>query len=625
MSALQKLLKKHWGFDALRPLQQQAVDAILRGKDVRVLLPTGGGKSLCYQLPAVCEPGLAIVVSPLISLMQDQVEQLKKRNVKAMHLSGSLGIRTLDERLTSAANGGYKLLYVSPERLQAEWILERFSDMQISFIAVDEAHCISQWGYDFRPSYLAIKKLRGALPDLPIMALTASATAQVLSDIEKELELRNPLDVRDSFFRTNLGIHIIETERREARCLSILKQTRGTAIIYLRSRKGTEVFAKFLRDEGIAAAAYHAGMEPEIRQEVQSQWMRNKTRVMVATTAFGMGIDKPDVRFVIHFGLPDSPESYYQEIGRAGRDGKRSQCILLYTRANVKKLSQSQFDEPDINEIRKIYTAFFSQEQIAIGAGQYAERPIHLYSFSNKYGFSSRHVHQAFSLLDRMHFVRYEDVSKRPSVFRFLAQGNELYAFFTKNPSLEPVGKAILRLYGGITTYATDISEELLSRKTGYPVKRVIKHLEILAKRNIAFYKKRYQGTTLTLLTDRVPENQLNVQAGFLKMRKEGKKRRADAMIQLAENNVQCRMQQLVAYFNESTDRQCGLCDVCKKEKNSQLAGNIIALLKQDELSIESISEKLPHTSPKKLGKLIKLLHDQGKIDISDAGVISLI
>lgn len=625
MSELNSLLKKHWGFDQLRPLQQKAVDAVLNGKDVRVLLPTGGGKSVCYQLPALSQPGLAIVVSPLISLMQDQVEQLNKRNVKAMHLSGSLGIRTLDERLTSAANGGYKLLYVSPERLQSDWIIERFSDMQISFIAVDEAHCISQWGYDFRPSYLTIKRLREALPDLPIMALTATATKQVLEDISKELELRNPIDVRDSFYRTNLGINFIETERREARCLSILKQTKGTAIIYLRSRKGTETLAKFLQDEGVTAAAYHAGMEPEARKTGQENWMRNKTRVMVATTAFGMGIDKPDVRYVIHFGLPDSPESYYQEIGRAGRDGRVSHCVLLYNQADVNNLQQSEKDEPGIQEIRNIYTAFFSQEQIAIGAGKYAERIIHLYSFSNKYGFSSRHVHQAFSLLDRMRFVKYEDVSNRPSVFRFNVRGNELYEFFIKNPSLEPIGKALLRLYGGITEYATDISEELLSRKTGYTIKRVIKHLEILAKRNIAFYRKRYNGTTLTLLTDRVPEKQLNVTPGFMKMRKQSKKRRAEAMISLADNAAVCRMQQVVTYFDEQVEKECGICDVCRKEKQSSLRADILEIVKNEQPTIDSLAEKLPQSSPKTLSKLVKQLHDQGAIEISEAGIIRLL
>jgi ATP-dependent DNA helicase RecQ len=624
MSRLNGLLKKHWGFDELRPLQQNAVDAVLAGNDVRVLLPTGGGKSVCYQLPALSQPGLAVVVSPLISLMQDQVEQLNKRKIKAMHLSGSLGVRKLDERLTSAANGGYKLLYISPERLQSDWIIERFTEMQISFIAVDEAHCISQWGYDFRPSYLTIKRLREALPKLPIMALTATATGQVLEDIEKELELRKPVDVRDSFFRSNLGINFIETERREARCLSILKQTKGTAIIYLRSRKGTETLAKFLHDEGITAAAYHAGMEPDARQKAQENWMGNHTRVMVATTAFGMGIDKPDVRYVIHFGLPDSPESYYQEIGRAGRDGFVSHCVLLYNQADLNNLQKSENDEPGIQEIRNIYTAFFSQEQIAIGAGKYAERPIHLYSFSNKYGFSSRHVHQAFSLLDRMRFVKYEDVSNRPSVFRFNVRGNELYEFFIKNPSLEPIGKALLRLYGGITEYATDISEELLSRKTGYSIKRVIKHLDILAKRNIAFYRKRYNGTTLTLLTDRVPEKQLNVTPGFMKMRKESKKRRAEAMITLAENTEVCRMQQIVAYFDEQGERKCGLCDVCRKERQSTLQANVLAILKSEEVTVESLADKLPQLSPKTLGRIVKQLHDQGAIKISEDGIIRL-
>ena len=438
--------------------------------------------------------------------------------------------------MSNAAYGDYKLLYISPERLKQDWIQERLRDMNISFVAVDEAHCISQWGYDFRPSYLELNTLRKLKPDVPFMALTATATKQVVGDISNELELRQPEIVQDTFYRTNLALHILATERKEARCLAVLKQTTGSTILYLRSRKGTEQLASFLLKSGISAAHYHAGMEPEERSAVQRQWMQNRIRVMVATTAFGMGVDKSDVRHVLHLDLPDSPESYYQEIGRAGRDGKRSNCYLFYNKADLGRLEAGWKDVPDLKEIRKIYTSYFSDQQIAIGAGKYLERPLKIYPFSAKFKFSSRHVHQAFTALDRMGFVRYEDVSNRPSTLRFLLAGDDLYTFQIKNPSLEPVSKALLRLYGGIASHRMNISEELVSRKTGIPVFKVIEHIEILAKRKIVSYKRRYNGTTIMLLTERLPESHLRVSPQVLSIRTKNKEQRGLAMLGIAEN-----------------------------------------------------------------------------------------
>jgi len=625
MADVQKHLKAHWGFDGLRPLQQKAVDAILAKKDVAVLLPTGGGKSICFQLPAVSLPGLAIVVSPLISLMQDQVNQLKKRKIKAMHLSGSLSQRELDQRVTNAALGGYKLLYVSPERLQTEWLLERLRQMEISFIAVDEAHCISQWGYDFRPSYLNIKVLREALPNLPVMALTATATTQVLADIQKELQLRQPVEVRDSFFRANLSITMLATERKEARCMAMLQKTSGTSIIYLRSRKKTEVFAKYLNDAGISAAHYHAGMEPAARQQAQQAWMNNQIRVVVATTAFGMGIDKSDVRLVFHLDLPDSPESYYQEIGRAGRDGKLAHCILLYSEADTLNLERGHLDEPDIAKIRQIYTAFCNQNNIAVGAGQYTENAFSIYPFSAKYGFSSRHVHQALSLLDRTGIIKYEDVSSRPSVFRFLYNADELYSFQLKNPTLEPIVKAVLRLYGGIINYVTDIFEEQIALKTGYTPKRVQKLLEVLVKRGIAFYKPRYHGTTVVLLTERLSEKHLTVDHRLLKLRVEGKEKRAKAMLALLENTSVCRMQELVAYFAERNPQACGICDICKKEAMRTLQARIVALLKKAPMELSALPQNFPETSKQALSGAVRSLIDAGTAEVAEGSMLTLI
>ena len=624
MTELNSTLKKYWGFDELRPLQSEAVNSILSKKDTLVLLPTGGGKSLCYQLPAVISEGITIVVSPLISLMQDQVEQLLKRKIKALHLAGNRSQQELDRLLGNAAFGSYKVLYISPERLQSEWILERLKDMQVSLIAVDEAHCISQWGYDFRPSYLNIKKLRQWLPKVPVMALTATATKQVLSDIKKELLIDDAKLVRDTFFRTNLAIKIIKTERKEARCISLLNKTKGTSIIYLRSRNGTVKLAKFLNQAGISAAHYHAGMEPAERAEAQKNWMHNKTRVMVATTAFGMGIDKSDVRLVIHLDIPDSPESYYQEIGRAGRDGNLSQCILFYNQADVLKLEAGWKDAPDLNEIRNIYSAFFSDQQIAIGAGQYLERPLKIYSFSSKYKFSVRHIDQAFTLLDRMMFLKYEDVTKRPSSLKFVLKGDELYTFQIKNPSLEPVAKALLRLYGGITEYRTNISEELVSRKTGLPVFKVIEHIEILAKRGVVKYKKRYNGTTITLLTERLPDSHIRISSNLLKLRQANKERRAVAMLNVVENQTVCRMQQLVKYFDETTSASCGICDACIQVDFSSLENIILKHLKKGEVKMQSLAEYFPDVSTQSIKHVINNLIDDGLVKVKTNGAIAL-
>lgn len=622
MSIYLKTLKKHWGYDALKPLQEKAVQTIEAGKDVVVLLPTGGGKSLCFQLPATIMPGLAVVVSPLISLMQDQVAQLTQRGIKAMHLSGNHNMRQLDVMLGNAAFGGYKLLYLSPERLQTDWILSRLQTMNVSFIAVDEAHCISQWGYDFRPSYLNIGKLREALPNLPVMALTASATPQVLADIRKEMRLRDPVLVRDSFFRTNLSIQIIDTERKEARCLAIMQQTVGSAIVYLRSRKGTLALAKFFNEQGITAAYYHAGMDPAERQKVQQSWMQNKTRLIVATTAFGMGIDKGDVRYVFHLDLPDSPESYYQEIGRAGRDNQLAHCYLLYNQADVMRLAESWKDEPDIYQIRKIYAAFCSENQIATGAGQYSERPIHIFSFANKYNFSSRHVHQAFTLLDRGQYVVYEDVSNRPSALVFNTSAQDLYTFQIQNPSLEPVTKALLRLYGGITEQSMPISEDLLSRKTGLPIPQVIKHLEILAKRGKAHYKKNYKGTTVLLLTERLPDKSITIAPELLQMRVRNKQMRADAMIALIANTEVCRMAQIVKYFGEKAKINCGICDACLQQSDLFVQQSILKIVLKGDIQLSDLPELLPQIAKDKLQRAVESLVDAQKVRASPNGIL---
>ena len=611
---LLQTLKQYWGFDELRPLQNEAVQSILDGKDTVVLLPTGGGKSLCFQLPALVSKGVVLVVSPLISLMQDQVEQLTKRKVKAIQLSGNLSHKDLDRHLSNAAFGDYKLLYISPERLKQEWIQERLRDMNIGFIAVDEAHCISQWGYDFRPSYLELKTLRKLKPQVPFMALTATATKQVLEDVTKELALRQPKIVQDTFYRTDLALHLMATERKEARCLAVLKQSSRSTIVYLRSRKGTEQLAAFLNKMGISAAHYHAGMEPEERSAVQRQWMYNRTRVMVATTAFGMGVDKPDVRHVLHLDLPDSPESYYQEIGRAGRDGKQSNCYLFYNQADIGRLESGWKDVPDLKMIRKIYTSYFSDQQIAIGAGKYLERPLKIYPFSAKFKFSSRHVHQAFTALDRMGFVRYEDVSNRPSSLRFLLGGDDLYTFQIKNPSLEPVSKALLRLYGGIATHRMNISEELVSRKTGIPVFKVIQHIEILAKRKIVAYKKRYNGTTILLLTERLPESHLRISPEILTIRNKNKEIRGTAMLGMTQNAEVCRMQQLVRYFGEPTTKNCGLCDVCKTTNTASISHKLISLLRAQPLSMASLVDYFPIVPTETLATEVNALIDTGEI-----------
>lgn len=620
MEQLNRNLKKYWGFDALRPLQQQAVQAILQKNDTVVLLPTGGGKSVCYQLPAITLPGIAIVVSPLISLMQDQVAQLQQKKIKAMHLAGTLPPKELDRLLSNAAFGDYKLLYISPERLQTTWVLERLKDMPISLIAVDEAHCISQWGYDFRPSYLNVKVLRQLLPDVPIMALTATATSQVLSDISKELLLRDAITVRDTFFRTNLAIRTIHTERKEARCVAVLQKSKGAAIVYLRSRNGTMGLAKFLCQQGISAQHYHAGMDAEERAKAQQSWMTGQTRVMVATTAFGMGIDKPDVRLVIHLDIPDSPESYYQEIGRAGRDGKKSFCFLFYNSADELKLENSYKDEPDIQKIQQIYNAFYSENRIAIGAGKFVECPIHLYSFSAKYNFSSRHVHQAFVLLDRMGFVSYQDVTNRPSSIRFVWNEKDLYNFQIQNPTLEPVTKALLRLYGGITDYRTNISEERISRKTKLPIHKVIKHIDVLAKRGVLRYKKRYKGVTITLLTERLPGANLRVSPELLKLRISNKKKRAEAMLSMLANADTCKMAQLVAYFNEPTEQTCGMCDVCTKNAPLKLIEKIGAAAADGGIALQSLVEEFPHIASHQIKKAVEELIDTGAVSVLENG-----
>ncbi len=564
MSDPLSILQHYWKYSSFRPLQEEIICSVLKGTDTLALMPTGGGKSICYQVPALCREGLCIVVSPLIALMKDQVYRLKECGISAAAVYSGMGQRELDNVFENACQGAYKLLYLSPERLQTDIAMARIPRMHVNLLAVDEAHCVSQWGDDFRPPYLQIADFRRRfLPNTPILALTATATPEVLRDIQEKLGFRNGRLFQQSFERKNLSYSVLYESRKLDKLLDILKNVSGSALVYTRSRKDTKEIATWLQQKGISADFYHAGLPLKERNQKQDGWMSGRTRVMVCTNAFGMGIDKPDVRIVVHVSLPESLEAYFQEAGRAGRDGLKSYAVLLYTPSDADALRrQLQQSHPEPPIIRRVYEALGNYTKLAVGAGKGETFPFDIQEFCTIYRLETAAAHAALKILEQEGWIALSDTANTLPRVRIEAAREVLYDYRLRYPQADKVLLALLRTYPGIHREYVEVSLAKLAHYAQTDVSRVVQMLELACRAEILDYRPPNQQAVLTFLRERVLAENLELDVQRLRFLRQRADRRAEAVIRYAETR-QCRSRQLLAYLGELDTQPCGICDIC--------------------------------------------------------------
>lgn len=562
------ILNAHWGHRDFRPLQAEIIQSVLEGQDTLALLPTGGGKSVCFQIPAIALEGLTLVVSPLIALMKDQVAQLQQRGIIAEALYSGLHRRDIDRIVDNAVYGTTRLLYLSPERLQTELLVERLPHMPLSLVAVDEAHCISQWGYDFRPPYLEIAQIREVHPKVPIIALTATATPEVVTDIQEKLEFRaNHRLFQRSFERPNLAYVVREVEAKEPQLRRILQRVPGSSVIYVRNRRKTKEVATQLQRWGISAAYYHAGLEPAERSKRQEAWIDNSVRVMVSTNAFGMGIDKPDVRTVIHLDLPDSPEAYFQEAGRAGRDGQKSYAVLLYHEQDEERLQRDfQLSFPTIEVLRRVYRALGSYFQLAVGAGQYDSFDFNLADFCTTYQLERLETYYALKALESEGWLSMTEAVYTPASLQVKVDKDALYDYQLRNPKSDKVLKAILRSYQGAFSHPIRLREGQLANALKMKGTDLRQLLQLMQREGIIEYQPARDQPQLSFRRERIPAEHLEFQGSAYKERKARQQQRIEAMLQYL-STPKCRSQQLLAYFGEWDAPTCDQCDICLAQK----------------------------------------------------------
>ncbi|MDR2281818.1 MAG: ATP-dependent DNA helicase, partial [Sphingobacterium sp.] len=545
------ILKQYWGYDNFRPLQEDIIDSVLNGRDTLALMPTGGGKSICFQVPALLQEGICVVISPLIALMKDQVEQLRSRGIEAIAIYSGMGYREVDVALDNCIFGKTKFLYLAPERLYSDLVRERLRYMKVNLWAIDEAHCISQWGYDFRPSYLQIADLRELHPKVPFLALTATATPDVVVDIQEKLGFTMPNVLKRSFARINLGYMALEEENKMNRMLRIVKKVGGTGVVYVRNRRETQEVARFLLNHGVPADFYHAGIGMKERAIKQDAWFSNKTRVIVATNAFGMGIDKSDVRFVIHLDIPDSLEAYYQEAGRAGRDEKKAFPVLLYQRSDRDKLwTNVENSFPEITFIQQVYHYLANYYQIAYGAGKGSFFDFDIVDFSKKYGLDLLQTLSALKFLERDGWLALSEAVYIPSRLKFEIDFQELYKFQVQSAKYDPIIKAVLRTYGGVFDFYVPINEYEFAKKLKLPYEVIVELLQGLEKQQIASYLKSTDKPQLQFLQSRVDYKNLYIDSDFLRERRQIREQQVKALYHYLDEKV-CRSQALLSSFGE--------------------------------------------------------------------------
>jgi len=618
------LLKKHWGFDQFRGLQEDIILSILNKNDTLGLMPTGSGKSICFQIPSLVLGGTTLVISPLIALMNDQVQNLKKKGFSAIAISAAMHYNEIDVALNNAALGHVQFMYISPERLQNENFRQKLSYLPINLIAVDEAHCISQWGYDFRPSYLKIAELRTYFQDVNIIALTASATKVVADDIQNQLAFKNQKVFRQSFVRNDLRYVVQYEENKIIRLQKLISNIGGSGIIYVRNRKKTEDLASFLKKNKISSLAYHAGLKFEDRQNIQDQWLENKIQVIVATNAFGMGIDKPDVKFVVHLDLPESLEAYFQEAGRAGRDGKFAYSTIFYTKADQQRLLDNfKFAFPDLDYIKQTYQAICNYFQIAVGSGEGFSVEFDIDKLCNSYNLSPLLVYNSIKFLEKENYISYLDGGYEPAKIMFLSSKEDLYLFQIRFPKYELLIKTLLRSYGGLFENYGNIKEKDLAFRTKTNVQLVKENLEYLDKQQILSFIPQSSLPKLFFNQDRINGKYLEFNPNNYYHLKQRYSERIQSVIDYTENDKLCRQVQLLMYFNEIDYTNCGHCDICINNRQKDLEKikqQIIKVLTNNLYSLEQLNSHMKNLNSVSWIKIFNEMIDDGIIKSSEKG-----
>jgi ATP-dependent DNA helicase RecQ len=621
-----QILTRYWGYPEFRPLQEDIIRSVYEGKDTLGLLPTGGGKSITFQVPALAREGICLVITPLIALMKDQVNNLNKRGIKALAIHSGLSREEIDIALDNCIYGDFKFLYLSPERIGTELFRERVQSMKVNLIAIDESHCISQWGYDFRPSYLKIADIRDLVPDVPFLALTATATPRVVSDIMDKLHFGERNYFQKSFERKNLTYRVDHVEDKMRRLLKYCSSIKGTGIVYVRNRKKTREIADILKSHKIAADYYHAGLSYELRSSKQEAWQKNKIRIIVSTNAFGMGIDKPDVRLVAHYDLPDSPEAYFQEAGRAGRDEKPALAVLLYSGADRKQAEKRiETNFPEIITIKEVYHALGNFLQIPVGAGKGQSYDFILSDFLKEFKFSALVAHSALKILQREGYIELSDEINNPSRVHFRIERDDLYKFQVSNARFDGFIKLLLRSYSGFFSSYVAIDENLLARRSGLKIEDIFTYLKLLQKYKIIDYIPRKRNPVITYTEERLESKGLYFSVESYQFLKERYKEKLEAMISYAGTDNRCRSIILLEYFGEKDAARCGKCDVCAKKNELQLSNYEFDLIKEDiktqlmerSLLIPELASIIEHQDEKFM-KVFRWLLDHGKIQRDD-------
>jgi ATP-dependent DNA helicase RecQ len=625
-----EILEKYWGYKQFREKQEEIILSVLEGKDTLALLPTGGGKSICFQVPAMCMEGICIVVSPLIALMKDQVENLRKRNISAYAIFSGMSRREIDVTLDHCVYGKVKFLYVSPERLQTEIFQERLKKMKVALLAIDEAHCISQWGYDFRPPYLQIAEIRKLIPQVTCIALTATATEVVKGDIQDRLQFRTPRKVvQKSFARANLSYSCFYEENKIQKLLQILKNVQGSAVVYASTRKRVQEIAKTLLDNKINADFYHAGLSNEERNRKQEAWIKNQKRVIVATNAFGMGIDKPDVRVVVHLDLPASLEAYYQEAGRAGRDEKKAYAVALYDKNDIEQLQiQILRAYPSLSVIKNVYQMLANYYQLAVGSGAMANFDFDFNDFVKTFNLDVTEAHFSLKILSDENIIQLSEAYFSPSKILFILNKNDLYAFQVANPNLEPVIQLLLRMYGGETlSHFVRISEQAIAQQAHLEKSKVVQILEYLEKLRVLVYEKQRDKPQITFILPRQSPDEIPLDMMKINQRKERDLRKAKSVGHYVQHKNRCRTQLLLEYFGEISYEPCGICDVClQKKKENRLSENyyemyrerILEVLAFQSLSIEELIEVIQPRTREALVEALQKIIDIGELEFTE-------
>lgn len=625
------ILERYWNFTSFRPFQKEIIEAVLEGEDVFALLPTGGGKSICFQIPALAKDGICIVVSPLIALMKDQVTALKQKGIKALNITSGISLGELDTLLDNCIYGNYKFLYLSPERLQQELVQDRIKQMNVNLIAVDEAHCISQWGNDFRPAYKNIQILRQIQPSVNCIALTASAIPEVVEDIVKELDFIQPKIFKQSFERSNLAYMTFNEEDKLYKLETILKKNPQPSIIYVRSRRLTQEIAEFLHKKGIQSTTYHGGLSNKIKEANQTQWIHNQKQVMVATNAFGMGIDKPDVKTVIHLNLPESIESYFQEAGRAGRNGDKAFAIILKNKSDV-VLVKNQFLNvlPTVTDVKYIYRKLSNYFQISYGEGQYVLYDFNFNQFCKIYQINSLLAYNTLQLLDRTSIISLSKQFNKSTRLQFIVSNPRLFSYLELHQDIQVIVKTILRTYGGIFENEIKINSILVSEKASVSEDKLFSTLKQLERDSIITLHLFTTDSEITFLQPREDDKAINRISHYIEQQNGLKYKQVHAVIAYIEDNNTCKSVQLLNYFGEKDVTKCGICSVCitkhskvKKVDIHSIKKDILNALYKTDLSSRDLMKQLT-CSENELQTSLKVLLEHQLIRITDRNTYKL-